>query len=110
MASSICELQVRQPRRNGVLGDITNTGPLTTAGLGLALLHMGEREREKERERGTIRETETGVKVLGSEKPSLPSFAAWTARRYVTALSQEIGYHDQRGIDKGPQWGFWAIS
>ena len=66
--------------------------------------------REKERERGTIRETETGVKVLGSEKPSLPSFAAWTARRYVTALSQEIGYHDQRGIDKGPQWGFWAIS
>ncbi|CAK9011585.1 unnamed protein product [Durusdinium trenchii] len=39
--------QVRQPRRNGVLGDITNTGPLTTA----------------------------GVKVLGSEKPSLPSFA-----------------------------------
>eukprot|EP00913_Durusdinium_trenchii_P027655 g25936.t1 len=40
--------QVRQPRRNGVLGDITNTGPLTTAGLGLALLHMGEREREGE--------------------------------------------------------------
>ena len=77
--------QVRPSRRNAVLGDITNTGPI---GLGASLaldchnfhqLHFAPVDFQWPLEQRPG--LGGGGKVLGSEKSSLPSFATVLAPR-----------------------------